>query len=292
MLITRMHYTLLLLLQVHVGLFDQRLRLAGNSAEAVFTCVTRDHRLTEQFVSELTGVLAAYHEPPPSAAAESPEPDFYAMYGPRERGGSDAVSIEATSQHAHVQFVYPREDSISDMSYLIAESILGPKPAAINVSLYVMLFVVDSAPPEVSDVTKMRARSLVVADGFICLAVEDCVSYPLPRFARFPPNRPRYEIAELRRLEHLRRVVLGDASSRHVTLVFADENEELQVDTSRRYYDSDGAGVDPQVAPIPDVTWTLLIQNTKDKERLVRLVSKQWEELHEGEELPVVMSAS
>lgn len=293
--LVRAYYILPLvdLSQVHIGLFDQRLRLAGNTAEAVFTCITRDNHLTDQFVGELSSVLSAYQQPPSAAstAAAESEPDFYKMYGQRERGSSDAVSIEATSQHAHVQFVYPREDSISDMSYLITESVLGRKPPTINVSLYIMLFVVNSSS-DMRDVANMRPRSLVVADGFICLAVEDCVSYPLPRFARFPPNRPRYEIAEVRRLEHLRRVLLGDASSRHVTLVFADENEELQIDTSRRYYDSDGAGVDSQVAPVPDVTWTLVIQNMKDKERLVRLVSKQWEELHEGEELPVHVSAS
>ena len=293
--LVRAYYILPLveLSQVHIGLFDQRLRLAGNSAEAVFTCVTRDNCLTEQFISELSSVLSSYQQPTAtdaSTTAES-EPDFYKMYGQRERGGTDAVSIEATSQHAHVQFVYPREDSISDMSYLITESVLGPKPTTINVSLYVMLFMGDS-PSGTRDVTKMRPRSLVVADGLICLAIEDCVSYPLPRFARFPPNRPRYEIVEVRRLEHLRRVLLGEDSSRDVTLVFADENEELQVDTSRRYYDSDGAGVDPQVAPVPDVTWPLVIQNGKDKERLVRLVRKQWEELREGETLSVQVTTA
>ena len=268
------------LTQVHIGLFDQRFRLAGASAEAVFTCVTRDNNLTEQFMTELSSVLCSYQAAADKSPVSETEPDFYKMYGRRERCASD--SAEATTQHAHVEFVYPREDSISDMSYLIAESAPGPTSSTITVSMYVMLYVVDSS----GDVA-MRPRSLVVADGLVCVAVEDCVSYPLPTFARCPPDRPRYEIADVRRLEYLRRIALTDHSSHNVSLVFADENDELQIDTGRRYYNSDDAGVDQQVAPVPDVTWRLVVQSLKDKERLVRLVSRQWKELHEGETLPI-----
>ena len=270
------------LVQVQVGLFDQRFRLAGSSAETVFTCVTRDNKLTAQFMSELSSVLCSYQAASDKSPVSEAEPDFYKMYGRRERTASD--SAEATSRHAHVEFVYPRDDSISDMSYLIAESAPGPTPSAVTMSMYVMLYVVDSS---FGGVAEMRPRSLVVADGLVCVAVEDCVSYPLPRFARRPPDRPRYEIVDVRRLEYLRRVSLSDRSLHDVALVFADENDELQIDTGRRYYNSDDAGVDPHVAPVPDVSWHLVVQSLKDKERLVRLVSRQWRELHDGEKLPI-----
>ncbi len=44
-------------------------------------------------------------------------------------------------------------------------------------------------------------------------------------------------------------------------------------------------------SPAPDRTWTLVIQNQRDRDRLLKLLCTQWSEMHDGKELSVQVSS-
>ncbi len=139
------------------------------------------------------------------------------------------------------------------------------------------------------DRTKGQPRTLVLTENHLALAVEDLVSYPLPDFVRGVPVLPQVQVQEVRSLELLKRVVVSDFTSHDLCLFFWDEKEDISVDTSLDYYSNKkGAVSDPQ--DVPEACWTLLIHSMTDKDRLLKLLCRQWSELHGGEQLSVQVS--
>ena len=97
-------------------------------------------------------------------------------------------------------------------------------------------------------------------------------------------------LREFVRHEHLLRVTVSDFRSHDVTLVFADECDEIKVDVSLDYYSPQSGAVSSEREHVPEVTWSLLVQSARDKEQFIKLLSQQWQELH-GRELSVQVSA-
>ena len=135
-----------------------------------------------------------------------------------------------------------------------------------------------------------RSRTLILSNAHVCLALEDHVSYPLPDFVKGLPESANYEVQEIRTIESLRRIVMSDFQSRDLTLVFPDEKEEIVVDTRIEHF-TPGESNMAANAPAPDVKWTLVIQNQKDRDRLLKLICRQWSEMHDGNELSVQVSS-
>ena len=290
----RVYFTLSLkeLRQVNIGLFDQSFRLAGDEGNTVFACITRDNTVTETFVKCLMDVLSGIiPSPSPDVTSSDSEPDLYKTFG---HSVSHSESLEFV--HAgRVRFVYPSEDAVSDVTYLMVENVRGkkPKPQDVKILFYLLLFQIDVLSPEADidlDFSKGKPRTLILTNSHICLTIEDHVSYPLPEFTKGLPENPNFEVTDVRNLEFLRRVVMSDFTSHDMTLVFADETEEIVVDLKREHYASDGATV-TEAAAIAEVRWTLVIQNMRDRDRLLKLLCRQWSEFHDGDELSVQVSA-
>lgn len=291
----KLYFTLSLkeLRQVNIGMFDQSFRLSGDEGSKVYTCVTRDNVLTESFVKRLMLVLSSViPSPSPDVTSSDSEPDVYKMFA---RSSSRSESLEYIHP-SRVKFVYPSEDAVSDVTYLMVENVKGkkPKPEDVKILFFLLLFQMetparDGAEKEI-DFAKNKPRTLIVTNSHVCLAIEDHVSYPLPDFVKGLPEHPNFEVTEARHLEFLRRIVMNDFTSHDLTLVFADETEEIVVDLSREHYTPEGGGVLAST-PAPEIRLTLVIQNMKDRDRLLKLLSRQWSEFHDGEELSVQVSA-
>ena len=294
----KVYFTLSLkeLRQVNLGMFDQSFRLAGDTSLKVYTCVTRDNYLTELFIKRLMMALSSViPSPSPDVTSSDSEPDVYKMFG---RCASRSESLEFVHP-SRVKFVYPSEDAVSDLTYLLVDNVRGKTPRVedVKILLYLLLFTVDpnSSDEKEQDYSKMKPRTLIVTNSHVCLAIEDHVSYPLPDFTKGLPEYPNFEVAEVvRHIDFLRRVIVSDFTSHDLTLVFTDESEEIVVDLSREHYSTDMTAEDALTASslaVPEVKWTLVIQNTKDRDRLLKLLCRQWTEYHDGEELSVQVSA-
>jgi hypothetical protein len=280
--------------EVTLGMFDQSFRLVGSGPSGTFTCVTRDTQSTELFIKQLMQVLALI-DPTPSPdcplADSMGEQDFYQMF--TKYNHSESQEYRHPSK---VRFVYPSEDSVSDLTYLVLNNIKGkrPKVAEVNLLMSLMLFQVNF--PEGStgfdlDLTQCKPRTLVLSEQYVSLAMEDHIHYPILDFSRGPPAHPRSEIQEVASLENLQRITMSDFQSHDVTLVWTDESADIVVDMGVDYYsDRDGtvAGASDQT---PEVLWTLVIQSLRDKDRLIKLIQQQWKEMHEGQELSVQVSS-
>ena len=272
---------------VHIGMFDQFFRFSGCDARRVYACITRDTVLSEHFIKELMMALSTLASSCPSPVMESPdaEVDFYATFNKFSR--CESLAFMHPSQ---VTFVYPSQDSVAELEYLLKTAKSSSKYVEpTNILFYLLLFQI--ACQEGSrdvDFSQGKPRSIVVTSSHVGLLLQDHVSYPLPDFAVGLPDKPNYEIIDVRALEALKRVVVSDFTSHDLTLVFEEESE-LVVDASLEYYSPDDQGA-CQTSP-PEVLWTLVIQNLRDRDRLLKLLQQQWGEINEGKELNVQVSA-
>ncbi len=276
--------------QINIGMFDQSFRLTGESEDKVHVCITRDSTLTEVFIKKVMNMLSLLVlSPSPDLASPDSEPDFYRMFGKPNRSVSQTLEFTHSSQ---VKFVYPSEDAVADLTYLLVQSMKGKKPdmQAVNILHYLLLFHVDTPEGDSETIfTKAKPRTLILTNKHVFLAIEDHVSYPLPDFAKGLPESPNFEMVEVRSLEFLKRVVVSDFTSHDMTLVFSDDTEEIVVDTSLEYYTPGDDS--PTKESTSEVLWTLVIQNMKDRDRLLKLLTRQWTEIHDGKELSVQVSA-
>lgn len=282
----RVYGTIMLkdLKQVNIGIFSQWIRLTGPGEELVYSCVTRDCRASETFLHRLKGILTRFYPlPSPEANVQDLEQDFYSMFSkskPKSKFSDDG------------RFVYPLDDSISDTTFLIRRSLKGDKASTTGIRLlsYLLCFQVDSGlscdvPP---DLLRGKPRTVILTEEHLVLAVEDHVSYPLPDFTRTPPARPQMEIAEVRRLDFLQQIALRPDDAHLLVLVFSDETGELVVDTSVEHFGADGEQAPQKPAQrLQEIRWTLLVQNVNAKDKLIRLISQQWEEQHGGRQLSI-----
>ena len=275
---------------VHVGLFDQSFRLMGSKAEELHCAITRDSGVTETFMRHLMTALTMLPTPSPQKpldlAGSGSEQDFYRMF--RDRTLSRAESLEYVHP-SRVRFVYPNDEVVDDLRYVIRESIRGVKPSEINTNILSYLVVYKQHQDCVSDTSGSSSlsssslretRTVVLTEDHLTVVSEDYVSYPLPDFAKQPPLHKQHVILEVRRIQYLKRVVGNDLRSPDLTLVFSDESEEISVDAALEYYSPKTGRVDENGMESPEVSWTLIVQNLKDKERFLKLVTRQWEETH------------
>lgn len=271
--------------QVNIGIFSQSIRLTGPGEESVYSCVTRDCQASEMFLHRLKGILTKFYPlPSPETNIQDLEQDFYSMFSkpkPESKFTDDG------------RFFYPLDDSISDTTFLIRRSLKGDKASMTGIRLlsYLLCFQIDSGlNSEVPyDLLRGKPRTLILTEEHLVLAVEDHVNYPLPDFTRTPPARPQMEITEVRSLDFLQQIALRSDDAHSLVLVFSDETSELVIDASVEYFSSDREQQTPQKSPqkFQEIRWTLLIQNVSGKDKLIRLISQQWEEQHGGRQLTI-----
>lgn len=269
---------------VNLGMFDQSLRFAGTSPDTVYACITRDNLLTGLFVKHLMMVLSrTLPSPSPDLASPESDVDIYKKFGEINR-----LESQEYVHPSKVKFIYPSEEVVSELQYLMLDSLPGKvdQGTDMNILLYLLVYVKEGRDEDM-DVSKCKCRSLIVTSSHLALAIEDHVSYPLPEFAKGLPEAPNFEMVVIRRLELLRRLVMGDFTSHDLCLVFVDESGDIMVDPSMEHYSTD----DSHNLDVPEVSLRLIIQNLRDRERLIKLLRQRWPDLHGGEELSVQVSS-
>lgn len=176
-----------------------------------------------------------------------------------------------------------------------------------------------------------ESRSLVITETHVVLVREDYVNYPLlPASSPLPAN-PHYVLDQIKPIFELRRIVVSDFTSHDITLVFvrrsntyARDPTEITVDENSDYFGSYGASKSSFIeaaGQIPvdrcsvsaddtatesqvrcnrqkgsqvnadDTKWTVWVHSIEDKQRLIKIVSRQWEEMVPGRRLSVKLNS-
>ncbi|XP_022101206.1 nischarin-like isoform X2 [Acanthaster planci] len=272
------------IVEVDVGLFDQKLRLTAETAIDTISLLTRNFQHTLSFLEWLMQVL-----PITSNKCKSPD---------RSHQATDPYKLHRafTEEFLHpssVKFSYPNDETINDLTYLIVAHINDPKISMDNTSilLYMLVYQVHASPLQGNSINiqepledcERSQRTLVVTNKHLTLCREDHVSYPLPGFMKSLPDGPQYEILASQAVQNLRRLVVSDFASRDVTLVF--EVMEVVVDITMEHYGSEEGGELARPST-PEVAWTLVLPSMEDRERLRKQLCHTWKEMH-GQELSI-----
>uniref|UniRef100_F6W1J7 Nischarin n=1 Tax=Monodelphis domestica TaxID=13616 RepID=F6W1J7_MONDO len=275
---------------VNVGLFDQYFRVTGSSADHIVTCLTRDSYSTHAFIQHLMAVLSLLARTP------SPEPvdkDFYSEFGNKNTGKMDNYELIHSSR---VKFIYPNEEEIGDLAFIVAEKMdgLADRPA-LNILLYVLAFQVN--PGEgTSSGSSLQPKTLILTSSDLFLFDEDHVSYPLPDFAKEPPKKDKYQLADGRRIRDLDRVLMGyQMYPQALTFVFDDvQNHDLMQNLTLDHFGDTLATA--QGVPRArgrdggrEVQWYIFIPSAESREKLISMLARQWETLC-GRELPLELT--
>ncbi|KAI8511597.1 hypothetical protein Bbelb_106970 [Branchiostoma belcheri] len=269
--------------QVTVGMFDQSFRLTGDSSANTFACITRDFDATHIFIEQLMGVLSlgvATTTPTPDLTSSGSDTDIYRDYLKARN------SVDEYAHPSGVKFVYPNEELVSDLTYLLVEKMPVPKPdyTKVTILMYMLAYQMQRSD-DVFTLGKLEPRSLVITDTHVALCIEDHVSYPLPDFVISPPENPHHEVLDVQTIENLKRVAVSDESPQDLTLVFHNEGDFV-VDVAKEYFRADdrspGTPGDEN-----EMCWILIMQSGKDRERVVSMLMKQWGDIH-GKGLPLV----
>ncbi|TSM44108.1 Nischarin [Bagarius yarrelli] len=258
---------------------------AWPSGEHIITCLTRDSYSTHHFLQQLMSVLSLLETAP------SPEPsdqDFYTQFGKKSTGKMENYELVHSSR---VKFIYPSEEEIGDLTFIAAER-KGPQGPAhsFNILFYALVFQVQSGPGAKAE---LQPKSLVLSSTHVFLLDEDYISYPLPQFAKEPPQRDKYRLTDARRIRDLDRVLMGyQPYPQALTLVFDDVPGpdllcHLTMDhfsdekERKRMQGGDGAE--------SEVQWCIFVPGADSRERLISLLARQWETLC-SRELPLELT--
>ncbi|XP_023611418.1 nischarin isoform X8 [Myotis lucifugus] len=269
---------------VNVGLFDQYFRLTGCSPMQVVTCLTRDSYLTHSFLQHLMAVLSSLERTP------SPEPvdkDFYSEFGNKTTGKMENYELVHASR---VKFTYPSEEEVGDLTFTVAQTMADPgKAPALSILLYVQAFQVGTPPPGHCRGT-LRPKTLLLTSAEIFLLDEDFVHYPLPEFAKEPPQRDRYRLDDGRRVRDLDRVLMGyQTYPQALTLVFDDvQGHDLMGNVTLDHFGEVPDGL-ARAGQGREVQWQVFVPSAESREKLISLLARQWEALC-GRELPVELT--
>ncbi|KAF6313202.1 nischarin [Rhinolophus ferrumequinum] len=269
---------------VNVGLFDQYFRLTGSSPVQVVTCLTRDSYLTHCFLQHLMAVLSSLERTP------SPEPvdkDFYSEFGNKTTGKMENYELIHSSR---VKFTYPSEEEIGDLTFIVAQKMADPeKTLGLSILLYVQAFQVGTPPPGQCR-GMLRPKTLLLTSAEIFLLDEDFIHYPLPEFAKEPPQRDRYRLDDGRRVRDLDRVLMGyQTYPQALTLVFDDvQGHDLMGSVTLDHFGEVPGGL-ARVGQGREVQWQVFIPSAESREKLISLLARQWEALC-GRELPVELT--
>uniref|UniRef100_A0A671QDI6 PX domain-containing protein n=1 Tax=Sinocyclocheilus anshuiensis TaxID=1608454 RepID=A0A671QDI6_9TELE len=275
---------------VNVGLFDQYFRVVGPSADHIISCLTRDGYGTHRFLQQLMMVLSLLEKVP------SPEPselDFYSQFGNKSTGKMENYELVHSSK---VKFVYPSEEEIGDLTFIVAERKTPQAPShSFNILLYVLVFQVHVVPGQTAqNQTVLQPKTLILTSTDVFLLDEDHISYPLPEFAKEPPQRDKYRLTDARRIRDLDRVLMGyQTYPQALTLVFDDvPGPDLLCHlTMDHFAESDGKGDRTQGVggAEGEVQWCIFVPGADSRERLISLLARQWETLC-SRELPVELT--
>uniref|UniRef100_UPI00398E87EA nischarin isoform X2 n=1 Tax=Pristiophorus japonicus TaxID=55135 RepID=UPI00398E87EA len=276
---------------VHVGLFDQYFRITGPSAEHIVACLTRDSFTTHTFVQQLMAVLSLLERTP------SPEPvelDFYTEFGKKSTGQMENYEIVHSSR---VKFIYPSEEEVGDLSFIVAENIQEPNNLQTsNILLYVLAFQVKSLESSShASKSSLQPKTLILTSYDMLLFEEDYVSYPLPEFAKEPPQRDKYQLTDARRIRDLDRVLMGyQTYPQAITFVFDDvQNRDLlsnmMLDHFEHPLNASSGSRRNHCNTSCEVQWCLFVASPESREKLIALLARQWELLC-SRELPVELT--
>lgn len=275
---------------VNVGLFDQYFRVVGLSAEHIITCLTRDSYSTHHFLQQLMTVLSLLEKVP---SPEPSEQDFYTQFGKKSTGKMENYELVHSSK---VKFVYPSEEEIGDLTFIVAER-KGPQGSSqsFNILFYVLVFQVRSIPgPSSEKQHQLQPKTLILTSTDVFLLDEDYISYPLPEFAKEPPQRDKYCLTDARRIRDLDRVLMGyQTYPQALTLVFDDvPGPDLLCHLTMDHFADEharGDRVQGNGGAESEVQWCIFVPGAESRERLISLLARQWEALC-SRELPVELT--
>jgi hypothetical protein len=270
--------------QVNVGLFDQCVRLTGHDKHTVNTLVTRDSAVTESFLHQLTTMLSIFMSSPMLESSTSDlEQDFYRAFERRTKTVVDGMEYVHPSK---VQFIYPGEDVMSDLLFVITEHLKLPVSAKrkADILMYLIIYVA-TEEHHAGSVDHVESRSMVLTNQYLCFIMEDLINYPIPDFARGLPNSPRYRVTSTRKVSHLKRVLMFKDNEHKLSLIFSDEIDEINVDASSDHFsmENNSSG---HLSP-PEIETTILVQSPRDINKFLSLLRNQWREVQDGDELEV-----
>ncbi|KAJ8361047.1 hypothetical protein SKAU_G00175720 [Synaphobranchus kaupii] len=279
---------------VNVGLFDQYFRVVGPSADHIISCLTRDSYGTHHFLQQLMTVLSLLEKLP---SPEPSEPDFYSQFANKSTGKMENYELVHSSK---VKFVYPSEEEIGDLTFIVAERKGAPGHSlSCNILFYVLVFQVQSDLEPVTTETQqlLQPKTLILTSSDIFLLEEDYISYPLPAFAKEPPQRDKYRLTDARRIRDLDRVLMGyQTYPQALTLVFDDvPGPDLLCHLTMDHFAEERGGAE-RVRGGPggsgdqgEVQWCVFVPGADGRERLISLLARQWEALC-SRELPVELT--
>uniref|UniRef100_A0A8B9P0M9 Nischarin n=1 Tax=Apteryx owenii TaxID=8824 RepID=A0A8B9P0M9_APTOW len=275
---------------VNVGLFDQYFRITGHSADHIVTCLTRDSYNTHAFIQQLMAVLSLLARTP------SPEPvdkDFYSEFGNKNTGKMENYELIHSSR---VKFIYPNEEEIGDLAFLVAEKMDGlTNLQSLNILLYVLAFQVHHVEGSAQNCSLLQPKTLILTSSDLFLFEEDYISYPLPEFAKEPPKKDKYQLADGRRIRDLDRVLMGyQTYPQALTFVFDDvQNQDLMQNLTLDHFgESDSAPkghAKQEGNRNREIQWYVFIPSAESREKLISLLARQWEILC-GRELPLELT--
>lgn len=275
--------------EVFVGLFSQKLRITGSTPDTTITLLTQNFQLTKEFQEQLMKALPEGERKEP----QSPDPDGGSIYNQ----APVFENMTGSSEYVHpsnVTFYYQNEETIDDLRHVLSESLSDSTSDLTESSLLFyrichQLFVGDlsnGAENLLTESCKEELCSFFIINQHIALCNEDHVSYPLPNFIRALPDSVHYHPVDIHSIRNLKRIVLSDFTSRDMTLIF--EVLDVDVDISKDHFSSVNGEAESQETP--DIAWMIVLPSQEDRERVVKMLSTQWKEIHNSQ-LSIQVSA-
>lgn len=197
---------------------------------------------------------------------------------------------------SRVKFIYPNEEEIGDLAFLVAEKMNNTVNfQSLNILLYVLAFQVNAAEGTAQPNTLLLPKTLILTSSDLFLFNEDYISYPLPEFAKEPPKKDKYQLTDGRRIRDLDRVLMGyQTYPQALTFVFDDiQNQDLMQNLTLDHFGNVlnfPKGQDTQEATGGrEVLWCVFIPSPESREKLISLLARQWEILC-SRELPLELT--
>lgn len=197
---------------------------------------------------------------------------------------------------SRVKFIYPNEEEIGDLAFLVAEKMnCVINFQSLNILLYVLAFQVNATEGTAQSNSSLQPKTLILTSSDMFLFNEDYISYPLPEFAKEPPKKDKYQLADGRRIRDLDRVLMGyQTYPQALTFVFDDiQNQDLMQNLTLDHFDNvlsfPKGQVTQEGSSSREVLWCVFIPSPESREKLISLLARQWEILC-GRELPLELT--
>ncbi|XP_071960487.1 uncharacterized protein [Antedon mediterranea] len=267
--------------EVIVGLFDQKLRLTGKSGADTVTLMTREFSKTRTFIEKLMDALpvSGRNEKDDDRLRTSSWADMY-------KASINDRSSHETSEFVHpsdVKFIYPNEETITELAYIVTEKVKDKKLVAKEVKVVAYSLVLEKQKhPSEQEQAVYETRTFIITDSHLALCKEDHVSYPIPSYARSIPETSQYTVTEVIPTKSLREVEVNEALPKNLTLTF--DNPEIVVDVSKEHFSEKSH----ENERTDSVSWFLTVQTLQQRDRLIKLLQQQWLQIHDDQELRIV----